>query len=260
MEAVTAVLAERMQPSKGLDRMVWFSIGAHVLLVVALLLMPAIAPEDTAPRTVMEISLGGAPGPRAGGMTPMGGRTVQAPQPIETVRRPVPAAPAPKTPEMTMPAPAPPKPRPAPKTPPVREAPPQATARTPSQGAEPQTGSATADTGAKGMGFGLTTGGGGTGGYLDVGNFCCPEYLTTMLSLIQRNWNSRQQVAGQAVVKFTIQRDGRITDVEVERPSGYFALDQTAQRALLMTRQLPPLPAQFTEPQLTVHLIFRYER
>jgi TonB family protein len=142
----------------------------------------------------------------------------------------------------------------------VREAPPQATARTPSQGAEPQTGSATADTGAKGMGFGLTTGGGGTGGYLDVGNFCCPEYLTTMLSLIQRNWNSQQQVAGQTVVKFTIQRDGRITDVEVERPSGYFALDQTAQRALLMTRQLPPLPAQFTEPQLTVHLIFRYER
>jgi TonB family protein len=81
-----------------------------------------------------------------------------------------------------------------------------------------------------------------------------------MLQLIQRNWNSKQQVAGQAIVKFTIQRDGRITDVEVERPSGLFALDQTAQRALLLTRQLPPLPAQYTESDLTVHLIFRYER
>ena len=85
------------------------------------------------------------------------------------------------------------------------------------------------------------------------------DLLNTMLQLIQRNWNSKQQVAGQTIVKFTIQRDGRIIDVEVERPSGLFALDQTAQRALLLTRQLPPLPAQYTENDLTVHLIFRYE-
>jgi TonB family protein len=149
--------------------------------------------------------------------------------------------------------------RPAAKTP-VKTAPPEAASRTPTRGAEPQEGSAVAETGARGVGFGLTTGGGGTGGYLDVGNFCCPEYLTTMLQLIQRNWTSKQQVAGQTIVKFSIQRDGRITNVEVERPSGFFALDQTAQRALLVTRQLPPLPGQYTENDLTVHLIFRYER
>ena len=57
-------------------------------------------------------------------------------------------------------------------------------------------------------------------------------------------------------MKFTIQRDGRLTDVELEQSSGYFALDQTAQRALLLTRQLPPLPAQFPETTLTVHLNF----
>ena len=67
-------------------------------------------------------------------------------------------------------------------------------------------------------------------------------------------------VAGDTLVKYTIQRDGRLTNVEIERSSGYFALDQTAQRALLVTRQLPPLPPQFTESTLTVHLIFRYER
>jgi TonB family protein len=81
-----------------------------------------------------------------------------------------------------------------------------------------------------------------------------------MLQLIQRNWNSKQSVDGQTQVRFTVQRDGRITEVAVEQPSGYFALDQTAQRALLLTRQLPPLPSQFTEPQLTVHLVFRYQR
>jgi TonB family protein len=81
-----------------------------------------------------------------------------------------------------------------------------------------------------------------------------------MIQLIQRNWNSRQQVQGETLMKYVIQRDGRLTDIEVERSSGYFALDQNSQRALLLTRQLPPLPPQFTEATLTVHLIFRYER
>jgi TonB family protein len=81
-----------------------------------------------------------------------------------------------------------------------------------------------------------------------------------MTQLIQRNWNSRQQVAGRTVMKFTIERDGRISSMEVERSSGYFALDQMSQRALLLTRQFPPLPAQYTESQLTVHLVFEYQR
>ena len=60
-------------------------------------------------------------------------------------------------------------------------------------------GSALAETGGQGHGFGLTTGGGGgPGGYLDVGNFCCPEYLETMRMLITRNWQSKQQVVGTA--------------------------------------------------------------
>ncbi len=86
-----------------------------------------------------------------------------------------------------------------------------------------------AETGGYEFGSGLTSGGGGgTGGYLDVGNFCCPDYLITMRRLIQSNWNPRQGVAGSVVVKFTIQRDGRLTDVEVEERTGLPALDLTA--------------------------------
>jgi TonB family protein len=258
MEAVTDILASRIRETRGMSRTVVVSALAHAVLLTLFLLLPTLTPRHTTEREVMQISLGGAPGPRAGGMTNMGGRPVQA-TPLEPTTRRLPqTAPAPKAPEMTLPSP---RSRPAPPTKaPVKSAPPEATSRTPTRGPEPREGSAVAETGARGLGFGLTTGGGGTGGYLDVGNFCCPEYLNTMLQLIQRNWNSKQQVAGQAIVKFTIQRDGRISDVEVERPSGLFALDQTAQRALLLTRQLPPLPAQYTENDLTVHLIFRYER
>ena len=48
-------------------------LHAIVLPVVVLIWMVAQRAEDEAPRVVMTVSLGGAPGPRTGGMTPMGG-------------------------------------------------------------------------------------------------------------------------------------------------------------------------------------------
>ncbi len=46
------------------------------------------------------------------------------------------------------------------------------------------------------MGFGLSSGGGGSGGHLEVSNFCCPEYLATMAALIKANWNSQTAPPG----------------------------------------------------------------
>jgi TonB family protein len=214
----------------------------------------ASPPADQAPPVLMQISLGGAPGPRSGGMTPLAGRAAEA-APPEAKPTPV-APPAPKAPEMALPKTDTRKT--PPRTPPRRAE--DSKSRETPKAAQASEGTAVAQTGATGQAFGLTTGGGGTMGFLDVANFCCPEYLATMMQLIQRNWNRNQQATGDTQVKFTIQRDGRLTGVEVEKPSGYLALDMSAQRAMLVTRQLPPLPPQFTEPTLTVHLIFRYER
>ena len=61
-------------------------------------------------------------------------------------------------------------------------------------------------------------------------------------------------------MKFTIQRNGTLTDVQVERSSGYLPLDMAAQRAILITQKLPPLPAEYQYPTLTVHLRFQYRR
>ena len=142
-----------------------------------------------------------------------------------------------------------------------KKAPDDAKSKVVPKATEATRGDARVETGLKTTGFGLSMGGGGgTSGYLDVQNFCCPDYLATMIQLIQKNWNGRQNTPGATLMKFTIQRDGRLTDVELERSSGYFALDQTAQRSLLVTRQLPPLPGAFPEPTLTVHLTFQYER
>lgn len=261
-DPLSAWLTERAQEPRGFAATAVASVAAHVLVIAVLVVVPAQWPAGARPeRDVMTISLGGAPGPRAGGMTSMGGQAVQQAVPQEPKARPEPPRPpAQRAPEMVDPV----KPqarRPPPK--PVEEAPrqvlPEATGRTPTRGAEVRQGSAVAQTGGTGIGFGLSTGGGGTGGEFNVGDFCCPEYLQTMLQIIQRNWNSKQQIAGSSAVRFTIHRDGSISGVSVAKPSGFAVLDLTAQRAVAMSR-MPPLPSGYPNNELTITLTFEYQR
>jgi periplasmic protein TonB len=176
--------------------------------------------------------------------------------------------PAAKKPAMALPAPAiakKPAAKPAklakaePPPPEVKQAPEGATGRTPITGPEEKFGSSFAETGVSGLGMGLSTGGAGAGTSLDVGNFCCPDYLATLSRRVRESWNSNQGVSGITVMRFTILRDGRITDIGVEQSAGY-VLDLTAQGALQRLRQLPPLPPAYTNPSLTVYLRFEYIR
>jgi TonB family protein len=236
--------------------MVVWSVTAHVVIVTMAMLFGHGRSQE-APRTVMTISLGsGTPGPRTGGLTPAASRPVQQTAPAEPVRRPE-IAPAPTRPEMTLPTP---DARIRPRTP-ARQAPATATGRTPTTGERPSQGEAPTETRVRGQGFGLSSGGGlGSTVQLDVSNFCCQEYLEQMVTLIQRNWQQDQGVVGATIMRFTIRRDGLIEKVEVFRPSGFFALDNAATRALLATRQLPALPAQFPDQSLTIRLTFEYQR
>jgi len=244
--------------------MVAVSIGAHAVCVAALLIAPSVwlrrAPQEA--RTVMTISLGGGTGPQAaGGMTSIGARPVQVQTPPEETpkREPV-RPPAAVTPEMTLPMKNA-KPTKATPAPPVKQAPEDARGKTPTKGAQRAFGSSMAETGVRGQGFGLSTGGGaGSGSTLDVADFCCPDYLFTMVDRIRSVWVQNQGASGECVVKFTIQRDGTISGYEVEKRSGNVTLDLAAQRAVAMTRKLPPLPDAFTNPALTVHLNFKYQQ
>lgn len=261
---VTDVIRGRMQETDGLQRMAIISLAAHGLIVAALVFAPGgwLSQQDTAVKTVMTISLGGGNGgPASGGMTSIGGRAVQVQTPPDTPKRPEPIRPpAAKTPEMTVPTPGRVPTKAAPATP-VKQAPDEARGRTPTRGAETREGSAIAETGARGQGFGLTTSGGaGSGSTIDVANFCCPEYLVDMVNRIRANWNAQAEVAGAVVVLFTIQRDGTLANASVEKSSNYTALDINALRAVMTTRQLTPLPPGFPNPSLTVHLNFQYTR
>jgi TonB family protein len=261
---VTDVLRDRMHEPGGLQRMAVVSVLVHGAVLAALVIAPGgwLSQQEAAPKTVMTISLGGGNGgPSSGGMTSIGGRAVQAVTPPDAPKRPEPIRPpAARTPAMTVPAPGRTPVKAAPAAP-VKQAPDEARGRTPTRGAETREGSAIAETGARGQGFGLTTSGGaGSGSTIDVANFCCPEYLVDMVNRIRSNWNARAEVAGTVVILFTIQRDGSITNSSVEKTSNYTALDINALRAVMATRQLTPLPAGFPNPSLTVHLNFQYTR
>lgn len=250
-----------MQPSPGLQRMTAISIAVHAAALALVVFLPGglLSRATEAPHAVMTISLGGSSeGARSTGMTKIGGRPVQTTVPAE--KREAVRPPAAKAPEMTIPKPnaRPAKALPAPK---IEQAPDEARGRTPTRGQEVTPGTAVADTGARGQGFGLSTGGGaGSGSFLDVANFCCPDYIAAMIERIRANWVHSTGIPGTVIVKFTIQRNGAVTNISVEKGSGTPTLDLAAQRALFQTKNLNPLPAEFTNPTLTVNLNFEYQR
>lgn len=258
MDAVSAVLVQRAHDPARLTPIVGWSAVAHVVIVLVAAILPATwfgarLRQDDA--VVMQISLGGAVGPRDGGLATQGGRPVQEERPpeLKSIREPV-RAPAAKAPEMVEPT----KVAPKKLTPAAKVEAKDPRSRTPTKGEKVEQGSTVAQTTGRGQGFGLSSGGGGTGGYLDVANFCCPDYLATMIDLINRNWNSKQGARGTTLIKFDIERDGRIANVMVEKSSGVQALDYFSQRSLALTRQFPPLPAAYPGERLTLHLYMDY--
>ena len=254
-EAVTDIIVARSREQDRLSTMIVWSIAAHIFVMAAIMLAPA--PDSAAPPVnVMMISLGGAPGPRTGGMTQMGSRAVQAPPPEEPVRR-AETAPAPKPPAMTLPDP---KARTRPETAKPKQAPPDAASKTATTGAQPNEGTTSSSTQVRGQGFGLSSAG-GTGGELrvDAVDFCCQAYLAEMADRITASWSKSHGIPGVTTMQFTVLRDGTIRDVKVEKPSGFAVLDAAATRALRVVR-LSQLPQQYPNQTLTVHLEFVYSQ
>jgi TonB family protein len=258
-EAVSAVLVGRRQQADGLSRMLTLSLGVHLAFVAALAIVPASWLTSEAPpqERAMMISLGGAAGQDTGGMTSIASRQVQerAADPRTVTRTPA------NTPEMVAPAP---EAKPTPAKPVTRPAE-KATTKKPSTGKEVQPGPARADTpNAAVVPFGglSSSSAGGLGGVRVEGDFCCPEYIEAMKRAIYNNWNPRQGVVGTNEVKFVIRRDGQLmlTTVAIEKSSNNPLLDLESRRAVLVTQRVPPLPDRYTNPTLTIILIFEYRR
>jgi TonB family protein len=68
----------------------------------------------------------------------------------------------------------------------------------------------------------------------------------------------KEEVA--AVVRFRIEKDGAVQSSYIEEPSGIVLFDNSALRALRRALPLPPLPQEFPDDHLIIHLRFVYSR
>ena len=255
--AITDVIAARAKDEGGLGRRFAYSLAAHLVVGAVLVLISSnfLSGKQVKPN-VIEVSLAGSMGPKTSGVAPISSRRVD--QEVPETKRPAPILPAPPPKPDVMPAPTkaatPPKaPEKAPAKPP--EPSPVATPK-PSTGQQVQPGTARIETGATALGPGLTQGGGGTGGAVDLNTFD-QVWVSAMTDAIRKHWNNLQPETGWTEILFVLTQDGRVITREVVASSGSFFLNQEAQRAVGMA-QIPPLPRSYKDPTLRVRLRFNY--
>ena len=188
-----------------------------------------------------------------------GARTRSAARPVQrAVPKPEPGAPeaarppAAKTPEMTLPSRVvKPKPgaKPVPERPAVKTAPDEATGRTPTTGPEERFGSAMAETGGYEFGSGLTSG-------RRRRHRRLPGRRQLLLPRLPDHDAPPDPVELESAAGGRGERGDEVHDRSGTAVSptwrsksgaGLPALDLTASGRIVMTRQLPPLPAQFPE-------------
>ncbi|OGR80712.1 MAG: hypothetical protein A2107_03760 [Verrucomicrobia bacterium GWF2_62_7] len=102
-------------------------------------------------------------------------------------------------------------------------------------------------------------GGGGTPLVMDSANFPYPWYITQVREALWNAWTERMPSAGslRCTVKFTIARDGSVRGVSIEKSAGNRLFDNAAESAVQAAAPFAPLPDDFYEDRLTVHVEFK---
>ena len=126
-------------------------------------------------------------------------------------------------------------------------------------------------TGQHGMDLGQA--GGGEKGYADNGPLSFEtqwydwgEYAESMVSKIRVNWYEnmpdllRTGVRGVVTIRFTIHRDGSITDITILSTSGIPPYDFAAKKAIELSSPLKPLPLDFPNQTERVTCMFFYNQ
>jgi len=138
------------------------------------------------------------------------------------------------------------------------------------QGKTAPEGTAEGTGGGSGMGTGLRIGGGegpggpgyGAGG---LANFPYTYYLNIITDRVSSNWFSSLVDPGisgsfQTIIYFRIEKSGQVLDVKIEQSSGVSPLDLSAVRAVKASAPFPPLPREYEDNYLGIHLIFEHAK
>lgn len=244
----------------------------HGLFVALVLILPRLTPPPPQPSFVpVTILPAQALGVRRPASRPKPEKP--APQPEKPAPEPEPEPAREEAPVLPREDEEPEKPKPAP-TPretlpkPPRETPKKPEPPKPSSGAE--TGRNPAGTAAQGTPEGEagrrgdaagnplgTTAFGSAIAGLDS-DFKFGYYIDQLLGAIDAKWNRPSMGDDvRAIISFRIERDGRISELEVAESSGYNSYDLAALRAVQNAAPFPPLPRGYRQDSLGVKLIVR---
>ena len=96
---------------------------------------------------------------------------------------------------------------------------------------------------------------------VDIQDFPFTYYLNLLRYRVRENWYPPYQESGEenkisVVIGFRVERQGKISQINVETSSGKFLFDQAAVRAVSTAGPLPPLPDEYLNETLTVHIEF----
>ncbi len=89
--------------------------------------------------------------------------------------------------------------------------------------------------------------------------FTYSYYLNILLNKINKNWHNPyqgQDVVLKSMVYFEVDKKGKIYNVRLEESSGDNIYNETTIRAVTLAKKLPPLPKEFADDYLKVHLEF----
>ncbi len=114
-----------------------------------------------------------------------------------------------------------------------------------------------------GVGIGIGGEGKGDGGTGTGIPFPFPWYVDIVKTKIELAWRKPflQETTPEGystVLYFVILRNGQVQQVKIEEPSGISSLDRSCESAILGASPFPPLPNQWTEPNLAFRLTFQY--
>jgi TonB family protein len=93
------------------------------------------------------------------------------------------------------------------------------------------------------------------------GEFEYPEYLMDLQQAIQSNWSPpflRESMITR--VYFKIKKDGTLAFVRVEKGTGNLTFDSSTVNAVIKSGPFPPLPAEYSKSELSIHFDFIYEQ
>lgn len=97
---------------------------------------------------------------------------------------------------------------------------------------------------------------------VDIKNFKYDYYLGIIRNRVNNMWNQpiEYNQVREALIEFTINRNGKIDNIRISESSGDSYFDQTALRAVSLSNPFPPLPRGYKDSFLRVRYRFIFGR